>query len=380
MGIPEDTTLDLVSKVYDAALDEKKWPLFLDGFAHAVGGCSSMLRSVDLQTHKAGFVASVGYDSAWQAAYCNHFVNLDYLTPALNQFKLGEAKSGEQVFSLSEQRKSEYFNDYLIPQDKPHVMGSLLIRDGSHTLMFAAQRGKRAGAFGEKHARLMSVLAPHVARAVQVHHKLSAIAVEKEWALGALDQLRMGVILTNSSGSPLFINRAAELMMARFKGISVCQGKLVLGDASDTARLHRLIIGAAQGLNGTAAGSDMRIPLPSKVEFLQCLVTPVSPELSARLDSSLGSNCVALFLAKPGSLRLPPKRLAALYGLTPAESRLAAELAEFNSLGQAANNLGISMNTARTQLAAVFGKTGARTQAELLMLLATGTLAHCREE
>ena len=168
--------------------------------------------------------------------------------------------------------------------------------------------------------------------------------------------------------------------MARFKGISVCQGKLVLGDASDTARLHRLIIGAAQGLNGTAAGSDMRIPLPSKVEFLQCLVTPVSPELSARLDSSLGSNCVALFLAKPGSLRLPPKRLAALYGLTPAESRLAAELAEFNSLGQAENNLGISMNTARTQLAAVFGKTGARTQAELLMLLATGTLAHCREE
>ena len=377
MSDSEDTTLDLVGKVYDAALDEHKWPSFLDAFAQAVGGCSALLRSVDLQAGKASFVASVGYDPAWQAAYCNHFVKLDYLTSALNQFKLGEVKTSDQAFSLRKQRKTEYFNDYSIPQDKLHGMAVNLRRDDNHTLLFSAQRGKRVGAFGEEEIRLINVLAPHVTRAVQVHRKLSSVSVEKEWALGALDQLRLGVILTDSLGVPLFVNRAAEQMMAPGKGVSLCQGRLALNNPLETALLQKLIANAAQCSDGTATGGDMRITLRGGVEFLHCLVTPVSPEHSARLN--IGSGCAAVFLSKPGSLQLSPQRLAVLYGLSPAESRLVAKLAEFNTLEQAANDLGVAMGTARTQLASVFAKTGARGQAELLMLLATGTLAHCRD-
>jgi DNA-binding CsgD family transcriptional regulator len=385
MAISEDTVLNLVGKVYDAALDEHKWPSFLEGFASAVGGCSSMLRSADSEAGKAGFVASVGYDPAWRASYCNHFVKLDYLTAALKQFKLGEVRPAEQVFSLSEQRKTELYNDYFIPQDKVHALGSLVAKDGNRTLLFAAQRGKRAGAFGEEQARLMRILTPHVTRAVQVHRRISSVTVEKEWALGALDQLRMGVILTDSLGVPLFVNRAAELILASCKGVSVCLGRLALNNPSETALLHKLIAGAAQGAHGVTAGGaatggDMRIALPDRNECLHCLVTPVSPEFSARWDTPVESGCVAVFLSRPGSLQLPPRRLTVLYGLSPAEAKLAAKLAEFNSLEQAANDFGISPSTARAQLSSVFAKTGAKGQAELLMLLATGTLAHCRDE
>ena len=376
MADPEDTALNLMGKVYDAALDEHKWPSFLEAFAQAVGGCSSMLRSADLQNNTANFVASVGYDPAWRSAYCNHFIKIDYLIPFLNQFGLGEVKSSDQAFRMSEQRKTEYFNDYSIPQDKLHGLAVTLARDGSHTLLFAAQRGKGAGTFGEEEIRLMNILAPHVTRAVQVHRKLSSIAVEKEWALGALDQLRVGVILTDSLGVPLFVNQAAEQMMAPGNGISLCQGRLALSAQTETALLHKLIAGAAQG---AATGGDMRITLPNRVDFLQCMVTPVSQEFSTRLNVYLGSGCVAVFLSKPGSLQLPPKRLAILYGLSPAESRLVAKLAAFNSLDQAANDLGIALGTARAQLASVFDKTRVKGQAELLMLLGTGTLAHCRD-
>jgi hypothetical protein len=44
----EDTALKLVGMIYDAALDENKWPTFLEAFASAVGADSSLLRSVDL--------------------------------------------------------------------------------------------------------------------------------------------------------------------------------------------------------------------------------------------------------------------------------------------------------------------------------------------
>ena len=375
MAASEDTLLNLMSKTYDAALDEQKWTSFLDAFAQAVGGGPSILRIADYNAGNASFTASVGYDPAWQSAYCNHYVTLDHYAPAFRQMALGVALPGERFLSLPEQRKTEFYNDYLIPQDKINNMGAILVRNDDHLLLFAAQRGKRAGAFGEEQVRLMNILAPHVTRAMQVHRRLSSLTVEKEWALGALDQLRMGVILTDSLGVPLFVNRAAEQLMAQGKAVNVCQGRLAMSSTSETALLHKLIAGAARG---AAIGGDMRITLPGRVEYLQCLVTPVSPELSARLNIALGSGCAAIFLSRPGSLQLPPKRLAILYGLSPAESRLAAKLAAFNSLEQAANDLGVALGTARTQLGAVFAKTGAKGQAELLMLLATGTLGQCR--
>jgi DNA-binding CsgD family transcriptional regulator len=372
----EDTTLNLVGMVYDAALDQSKWSNFLEAFALTVGGGSAILRSVDLQTYQAGFVASVGYDPAWQSAYCNHFVKVDSYNLVMNQDTPGKIYLSNQHIDQSELRKTEFYNDYLLPQDKVHAMGVMLTKDGSHTLMFAAQSGKRTGAFGEEQMRLMSILAPHVTRAVQVHRKLSNTLIEKEWALSTLDQLRMGVILTNCTGVPLFVNRAAEQLLSARQGIDTRQGQLALSKPTETAQLHQLVADAAQGAPGTNRGGDMRIALPDG-ESLHCMVMPVPLELSARLDVALASGCVAIFLSRPSGLQLPPQRLAALYALTPAEARLAAKLAALRSVEQAADELCIAVHTARSHLKSIFSKTGAQSQSELLMLLATGTLANC---
>lgn len=149
MSNSEGAVLRLASMVYDAALDERKWPSFLEAFAHAVGGSSALLRSVDLQTNTASFAASIGYDPAWQSAYCNHFVKMDFVTRALYQYPLGEVRTSDQVFSQYDQRKTEFYNDYYLPQDKPHAMGALLVKDGAkrcclqHSAASVAVRGVR---------------------------------------------------------------------------------------------------------------------------------------------------------------------------------------------------------------------------------------------
>ena len=62
--------------------------------------------------------------------------------------------------------------------------------------------------------------------------------------------------------------------------------------------------------------------------------------------------------------------LAGAFGLTPAEARLAAALAGGGrAMPEIASALGISRETARSQLRAVFAKTGAGRQAELVGLL-----------
>lgn len=371
MSDSTDKTLQLVGMIYDAALDESKWTPFLERFAAALGGSSALIRDVNLQTHKAGFVASTGYDPAWQAAYCNHYVKIDYLSTGLAQFNAGAIKTSDQVFQLSKQCKTEYYNDYSLPQDKPHAIGTFLVKSGNETLMFAAQRGKHAGAFGEEQAQLMHILAPHVKRAAQIHRQIHTVTTEKEHAHTVLDQIRMGVILTNHSASPLYLNRAAELMMTQDVGLGFVHNKLASYSPAETAQLHKLIADTSLGIGG-----DMRISMPNKTDFLHCVVTPVSPEMAFMLDPANSSDCAALFLSRPGSLQLSPKRLVTLYKITPAEARLAARLAALRTLEEASDDLGISISTARTQLKSVFNKTGTSSQSELLMLLATGALAH----
>ena len=182
--------------------------------------------------------------------------------------------------------------------------GVVLAREGNQTLQFATQRSKHVGQYGEEQVRLMNLLVPHVSRAVQIHRKISSVTVEKEWALGALDQLRMSVILTNSSGTPMFVNRAAENMPTRGDGINTHHGKLVLSNPVETAQLYKLIDDAAKGVPGTNQGSDLRIALRAG-DFLHCSVIPIPPEFTARWNISLASGCVAVFISRP-------KRLAAI--------------------------------------------------------------------
>jgi DNA-binding CsgD family transcriptional regulator len=66
-------------------------------------------------------------------------------------------------------------------------------------------------------------------------------------------------------------------------------------------------------------------------------------------------------------VKLPEQRLRDLFGLTPAEARLA--LFEGATLNEAAESLKISRFTAQNHLARIFEKTGANRQATLIQLM-----------
>jgi len=61
--------------------------------------------------------------------------------------------------------------------------------------------------------------------------------------------------------------------------------------------------------------------------------------------------------------------LRALYGLTPAESRLAVALARGKELKEACDECSITYTAGRAHLRSIFTKAGVRRQAELVSLL-----------
>jgi DNA-binding CsgD family transcriptional regulator len=61
--------------------------------------------------------------------------------------------------------------------------------------------------------------------------------------------------------------------------------------------------------------------------------------------------------------------LSGIYSLTAAEARLAVRLASGASLTEVAETLGVTQNTVRSQLRAIFQKTATSRQSELVVLM-----------
>ncbi len=92
----------------------------------------------------------------------------------------------------------------------------------------------------------------------------------------------------------------------------------------------------------------------------------VHPACQVTVSRSEGAaGVLAVRRAKGHSAR----RIGQAFGLTGAEARLAAELVEGAGVEGIALKFGISRDTARNQLKAIFSKTGTHRQAELVLLL-----------
>lgn len=113
--------------------------------------------------------------------------------------------------------------------------------------------------------------------------------------------------------------------------------------------------------------SEARFVFPVGQDGQSATFATIIPLLPALTPYQAGNPCALLRLDE-FSFHPAPERLQQALALTPAEARLVAKMFQGGSLGIVAKELGISPNTAKTQLASVFIKTGTRRQRELIAL------------
>jgi DNA-binding CsgD family transcriptional regulator len=120
--------------------------------------------------------------------------------------------------------------------------------------------------------------------------------------------------------------------------------------------------------NRPAVAQAMRVTRPSGRLGVRDRGTtdPAGPladdrRLSARVAVVIGSSS-----GTRAPMELSAEAVQQFFGLTPKESALALRLAAGRSLLEAARDQGISLNTARAHLRAIFAKTGVDRQSRLV--------------
>jgi len=367
--------LQLIGLIYDAAAEPETWPSCLEalagdlralaiGFFPIVPG-SLVTRASLTVGHDPGFLAR--YDAHYGQPEVNAYiqgVTPDMLVP-------GTVMRAEAVLPDRDLRRTEYFADWLRPQGIGAGGFAILAGPGGTPLVLSIARSPGRGHIDRDEQTLLRLLVPHFERALAVDQRLERLAEERRASESALDLLDVAVVLVDHAGRPIHMNRRAHGLLQANDGFGANGEGLRGATPEATAMLRRCIADAVRtgAGRGFDAGGAVVLPRPSGRRALSAMVSPIAPE---RWRTMPATAFAAVLISDPDALAAPPVTvLRRLWGLTGAEAILAREMAAGHSLHVAAEHLGVTVATARSQLARVFAKTGSDRQADLMRMLVT---------
>jgi len=207
-------------------------------------------------------------------------------------------------------------------------------------------------------------MAAHFARVRRLKDHLDLARGRASYAVAALDQLRFGLVVLGGDGRAVVENAAARRIFAE-GAIALRAGRLTLRDPAAARELDAMI---ARALAGAYEAAALRVAGAAERAWVLWVMRlpPSSPMASGEAPGAM------VLIGDPDAGgRIRRSALMSLYALTPAEADLALALAGGATLKTIAQDRGVKINTARSQLLAVLEKTGVHRQADLTRILAT---------
>ncbi len=361
----------LIGDIYDCVLDPTHWDETLDDVRALLDCANAILYVAELPSQQHRLEKMVGVDRHWAERLSRHVPDVAALHSLVEDFY---TRPLDEPFVCSRDvpgpawHANGYFLGWAQPQGIIDVIDTILIRRPNRVASCALGRHEHFGPIGEREVQLTRLLAPHLRRAVTISDLIDMKSFAAEALGSTLDALTVGVVLVDEGSAILHANCVAARMLEQDGPITVAGGRLQAAQPAATERLRRAIaIATRDETRIGAAGIGLALTERSG----EIATAHVLPLARRSLRPRLETPAVAAVFVAPGA-STPVAELTAVaegFGLTPSEMRVLERLVFGDSITGAAEALGIATTTAKTHLARILAKTGARRQTTLLTLV-----------
>ncbi len=365
--------LGIVSGFYDASMDWRLWPPILTQTGDAVRARCCAIASHDYETGTGRLEQLINIDTDYVASYESRYAGRNVWLRQEEHFRSpGAVWSSQQIVPDDELVATDFYRDWLAPQDLLHHLFGVLDRRGSVVTYLVFGRSERAGPFNESEIALLRDLLPKMQRGFRAGQAFRKAQNIERVAMEALDAMPMGIVLLSGSGGVVGANLAARRIIDSGEVLSIAEGGLWVDWGWRKLRFRDLI--SREGGRGRRNRAEevpaFSVPRSPGQKPLSILVVPVGEEGKTEAEDK---PVAIVFVGDPDRpVEIDPARICQIYGLSRAEARVVALLARGYRLDQVAEALGVAYETVRKHLKQVFGKTGTARQAELVRLLVTG--------
>jgi DNA-binding CsgD family transcriptional regulator len=369
----ERLLLETVGAIYDAALDPQAWVTALDRAARWIGAQRGMVGASNVRSEAATLFHSINFDPDLLRYWQTELGSLDVWAHTGPGLSVGQVTTGARLYSPESFRRLDVYHEFYLPAGVEDCVCTFLSKSEHHMAFFSLYRDRRAGLFRTEAIERVLALVPHLQRAARLHNYLGHVSRLRHATEEALDRLGLGLAFCDREGRLLWCNEIAEELLRRGDGMRQQNGLLRAVHASDDHALTAAVASAAAAPSEHSVQSGATLALRRDIGKapLGLIVAPISERLSS-FDLLAKPPVVLVLIRDPDRIRpLPDHVLATLFGLTPAEAKLAAALAQGESLSEYADRARIARETARWHSKQVLAKTGVKRQTQLVRLVLT---------
>lgn len=349
----------LLGDIYEAAHIPEAWPVLLDRLSQLTGAWGGMLFTATPEaTRWTASEATTAFFDAFLAA--GWMAKNPLVERGVRRDHAGFLTDLD-LFTHEELDQEPMYADMRRLGGGWHLGTAIAVPNGD-TLVVNIERQHGQGPFSRAQAEQLDYYRPHLARAALLAARYSQLRFEA--TVSDLEALGLAAAALSFQGkvlaaNSLFAQHIPALFQDRPYGLVVNHGP------ADTG-LRAALEGARKS---PAAMQGASIPIPAGVNHGQAAILHLVPVLGNARDIFARTACLAVVTSLDTD-RVPDVRLVqGLFDLTPAEARIARDVARGLNVPTLAAQTGVSANTVRSQLKAVFAKTGTGRQSELAALL-----------
>ena len=353
----------LIGRVYECAIDPTQWD---DALSEIVAVLSPPEWDVVLLQWErqsppgCRFVGATSLIPMAREIYRTTFAGRHPWSRRMWSLPVGRVVETDESMPRSEILESEFFKQFLSTWNMQIAIGVILDRQGPERLGLFMPGPPGHPIDGLK--RGLRLLAPHIQRAIRVSRALGEANLRAEAAQTAMNTAPNAIATLTPELKIMTSNdKLLELVDSGWAAIS--GGAFAFTDRK--AQQHLIELAAAIPPSSSAFraagphGRDLAV-LGAR------LTTQTADTLEGRIE---GAGVILTIGIGGGAPLIAINRLAAWFGLTPAEARLAAELSAGRTLEDCAARRNVSMNAVRFLLKGIYRKTGAESQARLVAQL-----------
>ena len=362
-----EPVLELIGLIHAAGIEPRRWLDALLAMGRHFDACAGIVLTSPADKDQLSFNAEFGSDPEWQdlfnREYCQPGVNP--LLPEFRKGRLGTVAADWMLVPKRDLMRSRFYNEWSKPQDFHGYVSVVTAADACAVGGLMLTRGRKAGDFCREEIALLEALAPHLVQAIATSRHIGALQGRLRLCEALLDVAAEPVMVVDGAARLISANARGAALLEKSDGIRVRGGKLVANRHEVTEALHGRVRAATQ-MEMPRAGT-LAAPRGAEARPYAVLVAPIPVEAS---DGLAGEPLAAVLVADPDTAS--PQTvgvLRTLYGLTEAEARLVALLAhETPPLAEAAEQLGVTLETVKTHLKHARSKMGVRRQSEVVRL------------
>jgi DNA-binding CsgD family transcriptional regulator/PAS domain-containing protein len=352
----------LIGSIYDAAVTPELWPEVMETCRQFVGGMSATVFAKNVTGDRGGVYFYDGrLDPERSSAYFTEFAPLDPSNTLQVFADVEQAIVTSRQIDLDDFTKSRFAREWAMPMGIVDMVVAPIERRGSWAALFGVFRHERDGLGDETARQRVTMLAPHVRRAVNIGDIIGRMRTEADGFRTTIDGLAAGVFLVDAEGRQVHVNEAGKKLLGT--------GRALSAGHEGTLRLDRKSMRDLLPRPGRSDVGSMYVETTSGERFV-AHVLPLAD--GARRFTGLGGDAVAALFVQPADFDPPsiPESLARAFDLTPGELRVALATIKHDGVADVADTLGISEATVRTHLHRIFAKTDTRRQADIVKLVA----------